>query len=145
MWIYGVVWRYNEQNITKILWDHKMFVSFCHMKFSNVFSSKTSWRSYQHSFVRRNICWLNTKNSYIELNQPLPETSASQDLFWSVLQLTCYIECNNRNLARTEKYFQYFFLFVLLIFKVPHSFFLLHCLNVTLIVFKIDQKTREKF
>ena len=54
------------------------------------------------------------------------------------------LEHSSKNLARTEKYFQYFFLFVLLTFKVVHSIFLLHGLNVMLIVFKIGKKTLEK-
>ena len=36
------------------------------------------------------------------------------------------LEHSSKNLARTEKYFQYFFLFLLLTFKVVHSIFLLH-------------------
>ena len=54
------------------------------------------------------------------------------------------LEQSSKNLARTEKYFQYVFLFVLLTFKVVHSIFLLHGLNVMLIVFKIGKKTLEK-
>ena len=54
------------------------------------------------------------------------------------------LEHSSKNLARTEKYFQYFFLFLLLTFKVAHSIFLLHGLNVMLIVFKIGKKTLEK-